>query len=93
MSIKIGDLVTIKNNKIQVQQFYSQPLAASLEPVEVKIRKGIIFEILEIWKDMHMARLKPVNLSLTEDYVILVELSNLVKCGRAVEYLYGNRRK
>lgn len=92
MSIKIGDLVTIKNNKIQVQQLYSQPLTASLEPVEVKIRKGIIFEVLEVWKDLHTARLKPVNLSLTEEFVILVEINNLHKCGRAVEFLYGKKK-
>jgi hypothetical protein len=93
MSLKVGDLVTIKDNEIQVQQFFNDPLGALVEPLKLKVRKGLIFEVMEVWTEYNVARILPVNINVTEDYVILAELNKLHKCGRAVEFLYGPKKR
>jgi hypothetical protein len=93
MPLKIGDLVTVRDNKIDVQQFFNSPFHGIVEPIKLTVRKGTIFEIVEIYKENKCARIQPVNHKVSLEFVIISELDNLLKCGRAVEYLYGEKKK
>lgn len=93
MSIKIGDLVIVKSEEIEVIQSLPYPFMEVSEPFTIKIKKGIIFEVLNVYEMTNSARIVPVNHSITEDFIIIVELKNLYKCGRAVEALYGHKKK
>lgn len=92
MSIKIGDLVTIKNDYIDILQIKNYPLLHGFTPIRLKVKRGLIFEVLEVYGETNSARVLPVNHGITDEFVIVVELENLLKCGRAVEYLYGKKK-
>lgn len=90
MPIKIGDLVTVKNNKVGIIQcensYNTFPVLE--EPIVLNIRKGIVFEVLEVNLEVNSAIVFPIDFGISQEYVLVVELDNLLKCGRAVEYLY-----
>jgi hypothetical protein len=76
-----------------VTQLQTHPLRSHNEPITLGIRKGLIFEVVQIWREYNSAQILPVNYDITLDYVVIAELDNLSKCGRAVEFLYGKRKK
>lgn len=91
MSIKIGDLVAVRTDEIEVVQ--SLPYVQSIEPVIVKIRKGLIFEVVAVFESTKSVRIVPVNYPVSEEFIIISEIDKLYKCGRAVEYLYNSKKK
>ena len=92
MPIQIGDLVTVRNNKVEIRQLEPHnPLRTHYEPIEIQINKGLIFEVLEVYKETKAARILPIDYRFTNEYIIITEIDNLHKCGRAVNILYGKK--
>ncbi len=92
MSLKIGDLVVVQNDEIEVVQASLYPFMSNSKSLTIKIKKGIIFEVVDVYSITKSVRIIPVNHSITDEFIIIVEMDKLYKCGRAVELLYSKKK-
>jgi hypothetical protein len=87
MPIKTGDLVHLKKNRISTYV----PATGAIKGL--RIPKGVVFEVVVIFTEIDSAYLHPLNEPTLENRVVIVLLTDLVLCSKAVKLLYGKTSK